>query len=213
MSYAQLKQLFDSTQKELAVTAENFQWTAKMSYAMWLRCTLGYVQNSTRLLALAGGMLPPDKTKLSNRFITHAAEEKNHDKLLVSDLKALGFQVEQLQPTFEMLSYSRSLYFWTSPAGNPLGLIGWVLSLEGLAANIGPTVYKKTTVAFGAKATSFLGVHAESDPDHLEKALQITQDLNASEFAIVADALLMYTYQYQQVLHSINLVKPLKISA
>lgn len=212
MSYEQLKKVFDRTQTDLATATKNFQWTSAFSYAMWLRCTLNYAENSTRLLALAGGVMPLEKTNLSNRFIVHAAEEKNHDKLLVSDIKALGFNPEQLRPTLEMLLYSRSLYYWISPVGNPLGLIGWVLSLEGLAANSGPKIYQQTTDAFGRRATSFLKVHAESDPDHLEKALLITKELNESELAVVTDALEMYSYHYQKVLLSKEAASAMKVA-
>ena len=204
MSFEQLKKVFNETQKELVQTTQNFSWTDRDSYASWIACSYNYVENSTRLLALAGGMMPSDKTAFSNRFIAHAAEEKGHEKLLANDIKGLGLSLDVVKPTFEMQVYSRSLSYWVSPNGNPIGLIGWVLSLEGVAASIGPKVYEQTFKKFGPKATSFLKVHAEDDPDHLEKALNIAKELKPDDMAIVSDSLKMYSYQYQKVLYSID---------
>ncbi len=203
MSFAQLKKIFDETQVELISATERFNWSDLQSYGAWLGCTFNYAENSTRLLAMAGGMMPADKTPLSNRFIAHAAEEKGHEKLLLNDIKGLGLSLDHVKPTYEMQCYSRSLSHWIAPGGNPVGLIGWVLSLEGVAASVGPQIYQKTFSKFGAKATSFLKVHAESDPDHLEKALDITKNLSLPDTLIVCDALEMYSYQYEQVLKSI----------
>ena len=204
MSFDQLKVLFEESQRKLTRITKEFNWTDRNCYAEWLGSTLNYVENSTRLLALAGGTMPADKTAISNRFISHASEERGHDKLLRNDLIALGFNIESFKPNNEMLFYSRSLYYWVSPVGNPVGLIGWVLSLEGVAASVGPEVYEVTTDAFGKKATSFLKVHAEADPDHLKKALEITKDLDDQDLEAVSEALMMYSNQYQKVLHSIE---------
>jgi Iron-containing redox enzyme len=213
MSFAQLKKVFDETQKDLIFSTENFNWTDKPSYANWLSCTFDYAENSTRLLAMAGGMMPKDKTSVSNRFINHAAEEKGHEKLLLNDVKGLGLSFEIVRPTYEMQCYSRSLSYWIAPGGNPVGLIGWVLSLEGVAAAVGPKIFEKVLAKYGAKATSFLKVHAESDPEHLEKALSITKGLSEADTVIVCDALKMYSYQYQRVLESIKLIAEQKSAA
>jgi Iron-containing redox enzyme len=204
MSFEQLEKSFEQTQRELVTATRDFNWADKNCYAHWLICTLNYVENSTRLLALAGGSMPPDKTAISNRFISHASEEKGHDKLLHNDLKGLGLNATSIKPTTEMLCYSRSLYYWVSPVGNPIGVIGWVLSLEGLAASVGPEIFEIVSSKFGVKSASFLKVHAESDPDHLHKALAVAKGLNEDELQIVMDALVMYSEQYRKILHSIE---------
>ncbi len=204
MDFNQLKKHFEYSYKKVNESIEAFPWEEQSAYASWLRNSYHYAHNSTRILALAGGVMPSDKTSTSNRFIAHANEEKGHEKLLENDLKFFGLNINDIPVTYEMKEYYQSLYFWLSPAGNPIGLFGWILSLEGLAVKKGNWIYNITKNKFGPKATSFLRVHSDADPDHLEKALTMVSQFSHLELDLVADTLEQYNYHYCLILNSIK---------
>lgn len=195
---------FHATQSALESSVKQFPWHDKWAYAQWLADSYQYAFHSTRILALAAGYMPTNLTQISNRFITHAAEEKGHEKLLQTDIKNLGLNFADLAVTDEMKVYYRSLYYWVSPAGNPVGLIGWVLSLEGLACRMGPWMHEVTKREYGPKASHFLRVHSDADPEHVAKALQITATLSEKDLAIVSESMSLYCAQYARVLEAIS---------
>lgn len=205
-----LKKRFKETQSALEAQIKNFPWENKKAYGLWLSNSYHYALNSTRILALASGTMPLHLTKLSNRFITHAAEEKGHEKLLENDIKNLGFEMKNLAVSDEMKVYYRSLYYWMTPAGQSIGLIGWILSLEGLATLCGPWLYSKIKEHHGEKAASFLKVHSDADPDHLDKAFEITTLLSPEEVEVVIESMEMYSKQYLHVLSEIEKANPSK---
>lgn len=199
-----IKKDLERYQQLLIAEINHFPWNDKMAYAQWLANTYHYAFNSTRVIALGAGTMPPHLTKVSNRFIQHAAEEKGHEKLLENDVKALGLDILSIPVSSVMQCYYRSLYFWVSPAGNPVGLFGWILSLEALAANAGGKVLSEVKKYHNPKSCSFLNVHSDADPDHLDKALEAVSFLSATELDIVAESLKMYSENYVRLLSEIS---------
>lgn len=204
MDIGYFKKEFERHQTGLEKAAMQFSWEDQEKYLHWLANSFHYVVSSTRLLALAAGCMPAHLTSLSNRFIAHAAEEKGHEKLLVMDLRDFDRRIEDFEVSLEMKFYFRSLYFWVSPASSPIGLLGWVLSLEGLAASIGPLAYDRVRKAYGGKGTKFLKVHSDADPDHLNKALEAVSGLSPDERRLVLSAAKDYANQYVGFLRSIR---------
>lgn len=188
--------------ENLKIQIYAFPWQNKEAYAMWLRFTYTYVVNSTRLLALAAGSMPLDKTAYSNRFIEHAAEEKKHELLLIKDLENLGAPMKKNSALD--LAYAQSLFYWVSPLGNPLGLLGWVLGLEGVATHAGPRVYELVKKSHGEKCAHFLRLHAQEDPEHFAKALSAINELNPSDLPVVRAAFFQYCELYGQLLQTIS---------
>lgn len=207
MNYNQLKQVFETEQKAIQQATREFTWADPSCYARWLANTLFYVQNSTRILALAAGTFDLTKTALSNRFIAHAAEEKGHERLLIMDMKALGVESAKLPISKEMHFYYYSLYYWLAPAAKPVGLLGWILSLEGVAAGVGPEIYDLVCEKHGPAVAQFLKVHAEADQHHVVEALNITQGLTVAELALVAKSIQLYSRQYCSILQDIQRIK------
>lgn len=204
VSFSSIEKKFDETQNQLKETIQSFPWENQEAYTQWLANTYHYVLNSTRILAMGGACMPQNLTPLSNRFIVHAAEEKGHEKLLERDLKYFNLTPPEVPVTIDMQMYHQSLYYWMSPAGgHPIGLMGWILSLEGVATKLGPWAYQKAKSAFSDKATNFLRVHAEEDPDHLEKAFQALKGLPTEELKIALDSIDLYSRQYQNILKTI----------
>jgi len=201
-TYKELRERFDEIQKNLTACSERFPWDQKEAYISWLVQSYEYVLNSTRILAAAGARFPAHQTKLCNRFIAHAAEERDHDKLLVKDVASFGRDIssEKTLPIAE--AFHKSLYFWIHDK-NPLALFGWVLALEGFACLSVPRIYTIAKDTYGAKATIFLKVHSDEDPDHLDKAFGAIEDLNGEDMAVVYHGLDLYGQLYLSMLEDI----------
>ena len=203
MNLEEFKGQFDIEQTGMDQAVRKFPWQNVEAYIGWLVNSYEYADNSTRILAMAGGVMPGHLTKLSNRFVAHAAEERGHERLLENDAKALGVDIKTAEPTVEMKMFHRSLYYWLSQHGSPVGLMGWVFALEGLAVRQGPWIYDVCKEAHGPKATGFLKVHSNEDPDHLEKAFGALSFLSAGELDLVAASLHDYIHQYVAVLQAV----------
>ena len=180
---------------------ESFNWGDQETYINWLASTYEYAVQSTRILALTAGFFPKTMTAYSNRFIAHAAEEKNHDKLIESDAKSFGIDISQLKPSPVAEAFHKSLYYWIFN-GQPLAIFGWILALEGIAVRHGKPAYAKAEKAFGKKGTLFLKVHAEEDEDHLTKAFESISELKSDELEQVAQGFDLYLSLYQQMLET-----------
>ncbi len=198
-----LRKLYDKLQIELSEIRSNFPWTNKDAYISWLVQSYEYAYNSTRILAMTGGKMPRDKTKYSNRFISHAAEEKGHEKLLENDVKSFGLGMSMQEVLPQAKAFHQSLYYWLG-FDNPVGMFGWVLALEGFAVKNVPQMYEVCLSEFGPKATSFLKVHAQEDEDHLEKAFKSINDFTPEENQLVGETMYQYSCLYGEILKKIT---------
>jgi pyrroloquinoline quinone (PQQ) biosynthesis protein C len=165
--------------------------------------TYEYANFSTRILALTAGHFPIDKTLFATRFIQHAAEEKGHDRLLVNDAKALGYDLAKLPVLAEAEAFHKSLYFWIYQ-GQPVVMLGWVLCLECFAVENGPRAFERVEKAFGKKAASFLFVHAHEDPDHVAKAFETIRNLSESDLDQISHGLNLYASLYESMYRAIE---------
>lgn len=203
MNFQSLKKNFDRIQLQLDAATRAFPWEDKDAYRLWLAQSYEYVRYSTRILALTAGHLDLHQTLMSNRFIQHAAEEKNHDKLLAQDAKALGTAILELPVLAEAEAFHKSLYYWIYQ-GAPAAILGWVLCLEGCAVRNGPMVFTRAEQAHGTKAASFLKVHSAEDPEHMEKALATLEHLNEEELRQVNHGLELYAQLYMNIFSAIQ---------
>lgn len=199
-----LNTTYNKLQTDIGKSIKSYPWEDKNTYIIWLANTYHYVTNSTRILSLAAGLMPSNKTYLSNRFIAHAAEEKNHEKLIENDLRSFNVNVEDIQVSVEMKFFYRSLYYWLSNVASPIGLYGWILTLEGIAVSYGDWTYDIVSKNHGEKAASFLKLHSSEDPDHLDKAFQTIANFDSEEISIVCDSLKSYSQQYINILGQIK---------
>lgn len=201
-THEELRKVFDEQQDKLFKIRKNFPWTVKDAYLGWLVQTYEYALNSTRILAMTGGKMPADKTPFANRFITHAAEEKGHERLLENDVRSFGLDIRKLPVITEAKAFHQSLYYWFG-FGNPVGMFGWVLALEGFAVRNVPEMYEVCLKQFGPKATTFLKVHAQEDEDHLRKAFDSISHFTPEENGLVASTLVQYAELYGMILTKI----------
>lgn len=165
-----MKDLFDHGTALLCDAVDRFPWNNKNCYAQYLAQSYFYLQHSTRLLALGAAGFSADEEHLHWRYLSHAREEKSHHLLVVRDLEALGKKLED----FREMPWTKAVYepqYYKIEYLDPTALFGYILALEGLAVKRAGEICNKVEACFGKSAASFLRVHGNEDPDHLDKAL------------------------------------------
>ncbi len=203
MKTIDIKKKFIEVQDSLTTIAQEFPWENQEAYVSWMAQTYEYATATTRILALTGAHFPMHQTSLATRFIQHATEERGHDKLLVNDAKALGVDLHTLRLLPEAEAFHKSVYYWIYQGQTPV-IMGWVLLLEGFAVRNGPGLHERTEKRFGKKATSFMRVHTQEDPDHVDKAFEALNGFSAAELERVAHGLEVYAKLYANVYTSIT---------
>lgn len=156
---------------------ESMPWENIEFYANYLAQTFYYVRHSTRLLALSASRLNYEKEQNFHlRFLKHLGEEANHERLAINDLKALGYSPQDY-PELNSTRFFYECQYYKIEHTDPLALMGYILYLEVLAQNIAPLLAKKLTAIYGKKAVTFLMVHGEEDPHHVEEAQKLLLSL------------------------------------
>jgi len=189
------KQQMDKT----APIITDFPWEKKEAYAMWLSQTYYMVNHSTRLVALAGAYAPIERSFLHDRFVDHSKEERGHQLVCISDLKAIGYNIDQLPCLPPSACMYQVQYYWVQHKG-AASFFGYTLALEALAENFGPKIYQRIVDAHGAKAAKFLKLHSEADIGHLEEAYKNIEKLNAQEAQLALENLELSSEIYREML-------------
>lgn len=190
----------------LNLALEHFPFEVKRAYADWLAQTFYYVRHSTRLLAAAAARFPQDALgdALHLRFAKHMAEEKKHELLCVHDVKALGLSIAELPEHASTRMFYETQYFKVEHK-HPTALLGYILPLEAIAVTGGPAHLARVKAAYPTtKCWSFVHVHAEEDPDHLEKAFQAIESLPPELHPAILENLLQSTDAYINMLAEIR---------
>ncbi|MES2965675.1 MAG: iron-containing redox enzyme family protein [Bdellovibrionota bacterium] len=193
-----IRAIFDDVQRDLSKVADDFPWETQDAYVSWMAQTYEYALATTRILALTGGHIPMHQTSVATRYIQHATEERGHDKLLISDAKALGVDLTKTKIIPEAEAFHKSVYYWIYQGQTPV-IMGWVLLLEGFAVLNGPRLFERAEKHYGKKATSFMRVHTAEDPDHVDKAFKALDVYSAKELEEVAHGLRVYAKLYANV--------------
>jgi pyrroloquinoline quinone (PQQ) biosynthesis protein C len=183
--------------------ADIVRWEDPLVYAQYLAQTYYYVCHSTRLLGLAAARLGVDQEKLHQRMFKHASEERSHHLLTKHDLQALGHRLEDLPELASTAALYQTQYFQIEYV-SPLTLFGYILALEGVAVIHGPSVYQRVHKAHGSAAGAFLKLHAEEDPDHLEKALEVVRSIPERDQAAVRQNLRFSCQHYRAFLEAVD---------
>ncbi|MCB9072906.1 MAG: iron-containing redox enzyme family protein [Bdellovibrionaceae bacterium] len=153
-----------------------YPWEDQDAYVDFISNMYYFLSQACRLLASAASRCDLNLDLFHHRFIAHANEEKNHEKLVLHDLKALK---TELKPCMFSMPPLWQIQFYLIENKNPLSLFGCILYLENLslAEHIGPSIYKKCLQKYGKTATSYLRVHVEEDHDHIDKLYDVLQKL------------------------------------
>jgi hypothetical protein len=177
-----------------------FPWADRVAYGDWLAQTYYYVRHSTRLLAAAAARFGCDDVgdKLHHRFAAHMGEEKRHELLAVNDLKHLDLQLSRFGERDTTRMFYEPQYFKIEHV-SPFALFGYILALEAMSATHGPEALRQVRDAHKS-ADAFLRVHAEDDPDHVDKALAMVEQLGDAAHAHIVQNMNQSTTAYLAML-------------
>ncbi len=175
-TFAYLKSDFEKKMTAFTEVMAAFPWEDKECYAKWLAHSYYYVSHSTRLLAMAASRCDVSEQMLHKRFLEHLQEEKGHEKMALTDLEKIGFDIGAFREMTETSLFYQNQYYWLSYHG-AVPFFGWILALEGGAVHCCEKAYVRVAKAHGEKAGIFLKVHAGEDVKHLEQALSQIEHL------------------------------------
>lgn len=184
---------------QLCEAMDQVNWDDPQIYGAYSAQTFYYVSHSTRLLALAAAHLPLHEEKAHQRFLKHITEENRHEVLASRDVTALGFEMTDFKELDALKAFYKIQYYYVQNV-SPWSLLGDIVALEGLAVKRGQPLFERVSKAFGAKAGSFLKVHAAEDVEHVELALNMIDGLPAEEQAAIYENLQLSCYLYESML-------------
>jgi pyrroloquinoline quinone (PQQ) biosynthesis protein C len=164
-------------------------------YARYLAQTYHYVRWTTPLLASAGERIQRQGSHpaLGQLLLQKAREERGHERWLLSDLKNLGWTLEQLERT-EPCPAVAAYVAWnrfTTQCGVPTAFFGTAYVLEFIAVQRACAAVERMLEAQRipniAKAVTFLRGHGQEDAAHVA---ELTQALRALTDRAEQEALL-----------------------
>ena len=156
-----------------------YPWEEEAAYVDFISNMYYFLSQACRLLSSAASRCDLSLDLFHHRFIAHAAEEKNHEKLVLNDLKHMNVD---LKPCMYSMPPLWQTQFHLIEHKDPMSLFGCILYLENLsmAEHIGPSIYRKCLERYGKRATSYLRVHVEEDHDHIDKLYSVLESLPES---------------------------------
>jgi hypothetical protein len=181
-------------------------WNDPCVYGYWLAQTFYYVSHSTRLLAAAASRFGCDDhgTALHWRFAAHMGEEKRHELLCLHDLKQLNLTLDRFPERHSTRMFYEPQYFKVEHQ-DPIVLFGYIFPLEMLSlCEAGRGMLTITEGAFGRQATTFLRVHIDDDPDHIEKAYQALEGANSAQLKLIEQNLRQTVFAYDAMLRDVR---------
>lgn len=194
-----MKQYFLEQLKELGEKIAEYPYEDVKFYSAWLAQTHAYVFHSTRILTFAAAYYPAGQEEFRRRFCAHSNEEKGHDRLPIADLKHLKLSLADLPILPSTKSFYEIQYAKIQHLG-PSTLFGWIVMLEGAAVMTGGHIFERTKKAHGEKASLFLKVHSDEDPDHLDKAFGFLGKVTPEEMTLIKENFHQSAYLYLQML-------------
>ncbi len=203
-----MKNLSITLEKEIRKTIEHIdscQWSNnKEFYADYVAQTFYYVRHSTRLLALCASRLNYETEQAIHlRFIKHLGEEFNHEKLALSDLKNLGYHIDDFSELVTTRLFYEPQYFKIEHE-RPLALMGYVLYLEALAQKFSPIVAKEISGKYGARSATFFQVHGDEDPKHVAEAVKMIGSLSEADLKSIENNLIQSSHSYNLLIEDLQ---------
>ncbi|MCB0347243.1 MAG: iron-containing redox enzyme family protein [Bdellovibrionales bacterium] len=191
-----IKSLTYSELDKISDLVLNYPWENKDAYVGFISNMYYFLSQACRLLTAAASRCDLTYDQFHHRFVEHAHEEKNHEKLVTHDLKALGADLNPVLPSMPPIWQTQ---FYLIQNVSPLSLLGCVAYLENLSLvkEVGPLVYKRCLEVYGKKATSYLRVHVEEDGDHIDKLFTTLESLPEHEIKNVRESLLTTSTLYK----------------
>jgi hypothetical protein len=200
-----MKALLSVCVTELGVAIERFPWERKEAYADWLAQTYYYVRHTTRLQAAAAARFAMDErgNSLHHRFAAHMGEEKKHELLAIHDMKQLGASIDEFPEHAATRMFYEPQYFKIEHLG-PTACFGYILPLEAIGPASGTRIIDRVVASHGPKCVSFLRLHSDEDPEHLQKALEFVESVTAGERSFIQENVRQTTFAYCTMLSEIQ---------
>lgn len=181
---------------------KNFPWDSKKFYADYLAQTYYYVCHSTRLLACSAGRMNQEDQKMHRRFLEHSSEEVAHELMAKKDLQSLGYKIEDFPEKAETRMFWEPQYYKIEYV-DPSALMGYILVLEDVASRICPWINKEVEKSYGKKAATFIRVHGEDDPEHVEQAIKVIESLPLHRRKHIFENIIQTTKSYNLMIDEI----------
>jgi hypothetical protein len=185
--------------EKIGSVAKVFPWDDKDHYAFWLAQTYYYVAHTTRLIALAAARMPIEEEGFYGRFVREILEERGHELLLINDLKAIGYSIKDFEELPETAFFYQTLSYLIDRE-NPVSILGYSLTLEGLSALKTHEYYHRAVHVFGEKACSFLKVHSVVDEKHFAAGLEFLKECPATSVAPIMKGARQCSAIYRNIL-------------
>lgn len=191
MKNTNMREVLTACTADLCKTINRIDFRDPEQYAWWLSQAYYFVKHSTPMLALSAG-LSADNRPYHMRCLEHLSEEKGHDKMLLNDLKLMKRKIEDYPELEGTQAFYQTQYYWIQHK-SPMSFLGYIVILEGSAVMTGPQALE---AAKSHKAHTFLSLHSEDDPDHLEKAFRMIEDLPPHEQELIVENARLATRLY-----------------
>ncbi len=178
-----MRSTMDKIMQDLVENVKAQPWEDAEFYKEYLAQSFYYTAYSVKMLAHAASLTSPEQTSYYKRSLQHLREEYGHDSLALADLKKLGGKIED----HKELGLTRSLYEpqFFKIQRQPTALLGYILALEYLCVSYYKELHQRLEAHYGKTTTHFVRVHAEEDPDHVDKAMAQIEALPEAERAAV----------------------------
>ena len=153
----------------------------KSVYVEFLTQAYHHVRHTCPLLSLAAARTQNSNYRAS--LYSYIDEERGHDEWILSDIAAMGGDVERTKSTparpacRAMVAYAYYAIEWISP----YALLGMVHVLEGMSAQLATraaTSLKKNLNPGGTEGFLYLSSHGVLDADHIAFFKDLTNSLN-----------------------------------
>lgn len=165
----------------------------------WLWRLAGYYRTTeatSRLLPLAARRFgAAGRRELEAWAVRGTREERGHDALALRDIRALGYDAEQVVARLVPSAVRAMVDYFTRAvveADDPIGCVGYSYALERLAAerNSDEVAAVQSILPPGVNATRCMRVHSASGADakHVADTIEVVAGLSASERVAVARA-------------------------
>jgi hypothetical protein len=173
-----MKQYLDSHINPVLETLNKQSWDDPEFYREYLAQTYYFVTYSCRMLAMAASLTEPARKEFYKRALHHISEEAGHENLALADLKKMGGKLED-HPESAVTRSMWECQFYKIQR-QPTSLLGYVLALEYVSARA-REVRVRLGQLWGEECVNFARVHADEDPDHVDKAIHQIESLPESE--------------------------------
>jgi pyrroloquinoline quinone (PQQ) biosynthesis protein C len=146
------------------------------------------VVHTTPLICLAAARFDERFDAMHREMARSLEEGRDHDLLLVDDLAALGYSIDEF-PEHPLTSAFYQVVYHRIEHQTPFALFGYRLLLEGAAAEWGSRWTREVTEAFGEPAASFLRVHSDADLGHVERGFAVLEGVSEPEARVIAETI------------------------